>query len=148
MSGLVLAMLLAQLDNMIIAPALPTIVGELGGLNHLSWVVTAHIMASPVATPIWGKLGDIFGHKHTFTASIVLFLIGSALCGRARPPVAASRTTLADVVVAMLASSAATWDSWTCRRHATDSRFTARSPRRVRPPGRVVLGASIAGSGD
>src|SRR6188472_3865882 len=81
MSGLVLAMLLAQLDNMIVAPALPTIVGELGGLNHLSWVVTAYILASTVATPIWGKLGDIFGHKYTFMASIVLFLIGSALCG-------------------------------------------------------------------
>ena len=81
MSGLVLAMLLAQLDNMIVAPALPTIVGELGGLNHLSWVVTAYILASTVATPIWGKLGDIFGHKHTFMAAIVLFLIGSALCG-------------------------------------------------------------------
>jgi EmrB/QacA subfamily drug resistance transporter len=81
MSGLVLAMLLAQLDNMIVAPALPTIVGELGGLNHLSWVVTAYILASTVATPIWGKLGDIFGHKHTFMASIGLFLFGSALCG-------------------------------------------------------------------
>src|SRR4051794_2459145 len=81
MSGLVLAMLLAQLDNMIVAPALPTIVGELGGLNHLSWVVTAHILASTVATPIWGKLGDLFGHKYTFMASIGLFLIGSALCG-------------------------------------------------------------------
>ena len=81
MSGLVLAMLLAMLDNMIVAPALPTIVGELGGLNHLSWVVTAYILASTVATPIWGKLGDIFGHKHIFMASIVLFLIGSALCG-------------------------------------------------------------------
>ena len=81
MSGLVLAMLLAQLDNMIVAPALPTIVGELGGLNHLSWVVTAYILASTVATPIWGKLGDIFGHKHTFMAAIGLFLIGSALCG-------------------------------------------------------------------
>jgi EmrB/QacA subfamily drug resistance transporter len=81
MSGLIIAMLLAQLDNMIVAPALPTIVGELGGLNHLSWVVTAYILASTVSTPIWGKLGDIFGHKHTFMASIVVFLIGSALCG-------------------------------------------------------------------
>jgi MFS family permease len=63
MSGLVLAMLLAQLDNMIVAPAPPTIVGELGGLNHLSWVVTAYVLASTVATPIWGKLGDIFGHS-------------------------------------------------------------------------------------
>lgn len=81
MSGLVVAMLLAQLDNMIVAPALPTIVGELGGLNHLSWVVTGYILASAVATPLWGKLGDLFGHKHTFMVSIVLFLIGSALCG-------------------------------------------------------------------
>jgi EmrB/QacA subfamily drug resistance transporter len=81
MSGLIVAMLLAQLDNMIVAPALPTIVGELGGLNHLSWVVTAYILASTVSTPIWGKLGDIFGHKHTFMAAIVVFLIGSALCG-------------------------------------------------------------------
>src|SRR3954470_13840292 len=81
MSGLILAMLLAQLDNMIVAPALPTIVGELGGLQHLSWVVTAYILASTVATPIWGKLGDIFGHKHTFMAAIGLFLVGSALCG-------------------------------------------------------------------
>ena len=81
MSGLIIAMLLAQLDNMIVAPALPTIVGELGGLNHLSWVVTAYILASTVATPIWGKLGDIFGHKRTFMASIALFLLGSALCG-------------------------------------------------------------------
>jgi EmrB/QacA subfamily drug resistance transporter len=81
MSGLVVAMLLAQLDNMIVAPALPTIVGELGGLQHLAWVVTGYILASTVATPIWGKLGDLYGHKLTFMASIVLFLIGSVLCG-------------------------------------------------------------------
>jgi EmrB/QacA subfamily drug resistance transporter len=81
MSGLIVAMLLAQLDNMIVAPALPTIVGDLGGLNHLSWVVTGYILASTVATPIWGKLGDLFGHKLTFMTSVVLFLAGSALCG-------------------------------------------------------------------
>lgn len=84
MSGLIVAMLLAQLDNMIVAPALPTIVGDLGGLNHLSWVVTGYILASTVATPIWGKLGDLFGHKLCFMAAIVLFLIGSALCGVAQ----------------------------------------------------------------
>ncbi len=84
MSGLIIAMLLAQLDNMIVAPALPTIVGELGGLNHLSWVVTGYILASTVATPLWGKLGDIFGHKRTFMISIVIFLVGSALCGIAQ----------------------------------------------------------------
>jgi EmrB/QacA subfamily drug resistance transporter len=81
MSGLIIAMLLAQLDNMIVAPALPTIVGDLGGLDHLSWVVTGYIVASTVATPIWGKLGDLFGHKLTFMVSIVMFLIGSAMCG-------------------------------------------------------------------
>ena len=84
MSGLIIAMLLAQLDNMIVAPALPTIVGDLGGLDHLSWVVTGYILASAVATPLWGKLGDLFGHKHTFMASVVLFLLGSALCGIAQ----------------------------------------------------------------
>lgn len=81
MSGLIITMLLAQLDNMIVAPALPTIVGELGGLDHLSWVVTAYILASTVSIPIWGKLGDLYGHKRIFMISIVLFLIGSALCG-------------------------------------------------------------------
>lgn len=81
MSGLIIAMLLAQLDNMIVAPALPTIVGELGGMDHLAWVTTGYVLASTVATPIWGKLGDIFGHRRTFMISIVLFLAGSALCG-------------------------------------------------------------------
>jgi EmrB/QacA subfamily drug resistance transporter len=81
MSGLIIAMLLAQLDNMIVAPALPTIVGELGGMDHLAWVTTGYILASTVSTPIWGKLGDIFGHKGTFMTSIVIFLAGSALCG-------------------------------------------------------------------
>ena len=81
MSGLVIAMLLAMLDNMIVAPALPTIVGDLGGLNHLAWVTTGYVLASTVATPIWGKLGDIFGRRLTFLSSIVIFLVGSALCG-------------------------------------------------------------------
>ena len=84
MSGLIVAMLLAQLDNMIVAPALPTIVGDLGGAAHLSWVVTGYILASTVSTPIWGKLGDLLGHKHVFMASIVMFLAGSALCGAAQ----------------------------------------------------------------
>ncbi|MFJ6392855.1 MDR family MFS transporter [Streptomyces sp. NPDC091972] len=81
MSGLVVAMLLAMLDNMIVAPALPTIVGDLGGLNHLAWVTTGYILASTAATPIWGKLGDLLGRRITFLSSIALFLIGSALCG-------------------------------------------------------------------
>src|SRR3954466_10388345 len=84
MSGLVIAMLLAQLDNMIVAPALPTIVGDLGGLKHLSWVTTGYILATTIATPIWGKLGDLFGRRISFVASIVLFLVGSVLCGMAQ----------------------------------------------------------------
>ena len=71
MSGLVIAILLAMLDNMIVAPALPTIVGDLGGLQHLAWVTTGYILASTVSTPIWGKLGDLFGRKGVFMASIV-----------------------------------------------------------------------------
>src|SRR5258707_5404262 len=81
MSGLVIAMLLAMLDNMIVAPALPTIVGDLGGLNHLAWVTTGYILATTVATPIWGKLGDLYGRRSVFVAAVVIFLIGSALCG-------------------------------------------------------------------
>jgi EmrB/QacA subfamily drug resistance transporter len=81
MSGLVIAMLLAMLDNMIVAPALPTIVGDLHGLNHLAWVTTGYVLASTVATPIWGKLGDLLGRRVTFLTSIAIFLVGSALCG-------------------------------------------------------------------
>lgn len=79
--SLAIAMLLAMLDNMIVAPALPTIVGELGGLEHLAWVATGYILATTVATPIWGKLGDLYGRRITFISAVVLFLIGSILCG-------------------------------------------------------------------
>ncbi|MEO6089877.1 MAG: MDR family MFS transporter [Umezawaea sp.] len=81
MSGLVIAMLLAMLDNMIVAPALPTIVGDLGGLNHIAWVTTGYVLASTASTPIWGKLGDLFGRRSTFITSVVIFLGGSALSG-------------------------------------------------------------------
>jgi EmrB/QacA subfamily drug resistance transporter len=84
MSGLVIAMLLALLDNMIVAPALPTIVGDLGGLEHLAWVTTGYILATTIATPIWGKLGDLYGRRIVFVAAIALFLLGSALCGMAQ----------------------------------------------------------------
>lgn len=80
-SGLMLGMLLAALDHTIVATALPTITGDLGGLNHLSWVVTAYLLASTVSTPLYGKLGDLYGRKRLFQISIVVFLIGSALCG-------------------------------------------------------------------
>ncbi|MFD5428070.1 MDR family MFS transporter [Streptomyces sp. NPDC127084] len=82
--ALMIAMLLAMLDNMIIGTAMPTIVGELGGLEHLSWVVTAYTLATAASTPIWGKLGDMYGRKGVFLTSIVVFLIGSALSGMAQ----------------------------------------------------------------
>lgn len=82
--ALMIAMLLAMLDNMIIGTAMPTIVGELGGLEHLSWVVTAYTLATAASTPIWGKLGDMYGRKGSFLTSIVIFLIGSALSGMAQ----------------------------------------------------------------
>ncbi|MFC0109156.1 MDR family MFS transporter [Kibdelosporangium aridum] len=80
-AGLMIGILLAMLDNMIVGTAMPTIVGDLGGLNHFAWVVTAYTLASAVSTPIWGKLSDLYGRKGMFMASIVLFLIGSALAG-------------------------------------------------------------------
>ncbi|MEV8569161.1 MDR family MFS transporter [Streptomyces sp. NPDC051322] len=82
--ALMIAMLLAMLDNMIVNTAMPTIVGELGGLEHLSWVVTAYTLATAASTPIWGKVGDMYGRKGAFLASIVIFLIGSALSGMAQ----------------------------------------------------------------
>lgn len=82
--ALLLGMLLAALDQTIVSTALPTIVSDLGGLEHLSWVVTAYLLASTAATPLWGKLGDQYGRKKLFQAAIVLFLIGSALCGMAQ----------------------------------------------------------------
>ncbi|MEU6236622.1 MDR family MFS transporter [Kitasatospora sp. NPDC047058] len=82
--ALLLAMLLAALDQTIVSTALPTIVSDLGGLEHLSWVVTAYLLASTAATPLWGKLGDMYGRKRFFQASIVIFLLGSVLCGVAQ----------------------------------------------------------------
>src|SRR3954451_2557030 len=84
MSGLMVVMLLASLDQTIVSTALPTIVGDLGGLEHISWVVTAYLLAVTVVTPLYGKLGDLFGRKVVLQAALVLFLIGSALCGLAQ----------------------------------------------------------------
>ena len=81
--ALLLGLLLAALDQTIVATALPTIAGDLHGLSHLSWVITAYLLASTVSTPLWGKLGDMYGRKVFFQASIVIFLIGSALSGLA-----------------------------------------------------------------
>ena len=82
-SGLMLGLLLAAIDQTIVATALPTIVGDLGGLNHISWVVTAYLLAETVATPLFGKLGDLYGRKRLFQAAIVIFLVGSVLSGMA-----------------------------------------------------------------
>jgi len=81
LSALMLGMLLAALDSTIVSTALPTIVGDLHGSNHLSWVVVAYLLASTVSTPLWGKLGDLHGRKVYFQAAIVMFLAGSILCG-------------------------------------------------------------------
>ena len=80
-AALMLGMFLAALDQTIVATALPTIVGDLGGLDHLSWVVTAYLLASTVSTPIYGKLGDMYGRKPVFQAAIFIFLAGSMLAG-------------------------------------------------------------------
>ena len=80
-AALMLGMFLAALDQTIVSTALPTIVGALGGLSHLSWVVTAYLLAATVSTPIYGKLGDMYGRKPVFQAAILIFLAGSMLAG-------------------------------------------------------------------
>jgi EmrB/QacA subfamily drug resistance transporter len=79
--ALMLGMLLAALDSTIVATALPTIVGDLHGASHLSWVVVGYLLSTTVSTPLWGKLGDLYGRKSFFQYAIVIFLIGSMLCG-------------------------------------------------------------------
>src|SRR5579864_7286940 len=82
--SLMLVMLLASLDQTIVSTALPTIVGEFGGLAHLSWIVTAYLLTTTIVTPLYGKLGDLFGRKIVLQSAILLFLLGSALCGMSR----------------------------------------------------------------
>jgi EmrB/QacA subfamily drug resistance transporter len=79
--ALMLGMLLAALDQTIVSTALPTIVGDLKGGSHIAWVITAYLLAATVSTPLWGKLGDQYGRKIFFQASIVIFLVGSILSG-------------------------------------------------------------------
>jgi len=79
--ALMLVLLLAALDQTIVSTALPTIVGDLGGISHLSWVVTAYLLAATITGPLYGKLGDLYGRKKVLQIAIVIFLIGSALCG-------------------------------------------------------------------
>lgn len=79
--GLLLAIMLAMLDQLVVSTALPRIVGDLGGVAHLSWVVTAYVLASTVTTPLYGKLGDMYGRKRLLVLAVVVFLAGSALSG-------------------------------------------------------------------
>src|SRR5512132_393515 len=83
-AALLLVLFLASLDQTIVSTALPTIVGDLGGLQHLSWVVTAYLLASTVVGPLYGKLGDIYGRKRILQVALLIFLGGSALCGAAQ----------------------------------------------------------------
>src|ERR1700683_971973 len=81
MSGLMMGMFLAALDQTIVSTALPTIVGDFHRSNLLSWVITAYLLASTASTPLWGKVGDLYGRKRVFQLAIVVFLVASALCG-------------------------------------------------------------------
>jgi EmrB/QacA subfamily drug resistance transporter len=83
-AGLLLAMLLASLDQTIVATALPTVVSDLGGIDRLSWVVTAYLLTATVTIPLWGRAADLYGRKRLFQAAIVVFLLGSALSGAAQ----------------------------------------------------------------
>ena len=83
-AALMLVMLLASLDSTIVSTALPTIVGSLGGIEQLSWVVSAYLLASTITTPVAGKLGDVYGRKLVLQAALVVFLVGSVLCGLSR----------------------------------------------------------------
>jgi MFS family permease len=83
-AGLMVTLALAALDQTIVATALPRIVGDLGGITQYSWVFTAYMLTSTVTVPLYGKLGDVYGRKRLFLFSIVVFLIGSALCGAAQ----------------------------------------------------------------
>jgi EmrB/QacA subfamily drug resistance transporter len=79
--GLMLGLLLAALDSTIVSTALPTIVGDLGGLDHLAWVVTAYLLAQTAVTPLYGKMGDLYGRRTMFQSAIAIFIVGSVLCG-------------------------------------------------------------------
>src|SRR5258706_5425449 len=84
LGALMVVMLLASLDQTIVSTALPTIVRELGGLQHLSWVVTSYLLAITVVTPLYGKLGDQYGRKLVLQGALILFMAGSALSGAAQ----------------------------------------------------------------
>src|SRR3954468_5182013 len=83
LAGLLLAMLMASMDNTIVATAMGSIVGDLGGLDKFVWVTSAYMVAEMAGMPIFGKLSDMFGRKRFFVFGILMFLLGSVLCGTA-----------------------------------------------------------------
>jgi hypothetical protein len=115
--GLLLAILLAMLDQLIVGTALPRIVGSLGGVTHLSWVVTAYILASTVTTPFYGKLGDMYGRKKLFVTAIVIFL-SAQRCLACRRRWHSSSCSAHCRALARAASWSALWRRWatSCRR--------------------------------
>src|SRR5215210_1082624 len=100
MGGLMAGMFLAALDQSIVGVALPKITSELGGLDKLSWVVTAYLLTSTAATPLWGKISDLLGRRPIFQAAIVVFLLGSVVCGFASPIASWMNVSGIDVMIA------------------------------------------------
>src|SRR5215211_6536345 len=100
MGGLMAGMFLAALDQSIVGVALPKITSELGGLDKLSWVVTAYLLTSTASTPLWGKVSDLYGRRPMFQLAIVIFLIGSLVCGFASPVADALNIPGIDVMIA------------------------------------------------
>lgn len=100
MGGLMAGMFLAALDQSIVGVALPKITSELGGLDKLSWVVTAYLLTSTAATPLWGKISDLMGRRPIFQAAIVVFLLGSVICGFASPIASWLNVSGIDVMIA------------------------------------------------
>ncbi len=100
MAGLMAGMFLAALDQSIVGVALPKITSELGGLDKLSWVVTAYLLTSTAATPLWGKISDLIGRRPIFQAAIVVFLVGSIICGFASPLAGWLNVSGIDVMIA------------------------------------------------
>ncbi len=99
MAGLMAGMFLAALDQSIVGVALPKITSDLGGLDKLSWVVTAYLLTSTAATPLWGKISDLRGRRPIFQAAIVVFLIGSLICGLSEPIASALGLPGIDVMI-------------------------------------------------
>lgn len=83
-TGILLCILLAAIDQTVVVPAVPAIAAELHGFNHLAWIVSAYLLTSTAATPIYGRLSDIYGRRALLLPAIVIFVIASALCGTAQ----------------------------------------------------------------